>query len=174
MCGITGLINLNGEIVTKTILEKMNNAIQHRGPDGEGIWIENYIGLGHRRLAIIDTTSLGRQPMITTNERWVITYNGEIYNFKEIRKELEAEGFKSQTDSEVVLYSLAHWGKDALLKFNGMYALALWDRKEKKLLLARDRYGIKPLYYSQQGSRFSFWFRAKGNTSSKRISKVSK
>jgi asparagine synthase (glutamine-hydrolysing) len=136
----------------------MTDAIVHRGPDGEGHWIESNVGLGHRRLAIIDLSPAGHQPMISTDHRYILSYNGEIYNFRELRTELEAAGywFRSKTDSEVVLHALAHWGTDALLKFNGMFALALWDRKEKTLLLARDRYGIKPLYYARQGNTFAF------------------
>ena len=147
MCGITGLINLNGAPVSPIILQKMTDAIVHRGPDGEGHWIEGNVGLGHRRLAIIDLSPAGHQPMISSNHRYVLSYNGEIYNFRELRTELEAAGywFHSKTDSEVVLHALAHWGTAALHKFNGMFALALWDRKEKTLLLARDRYGIKTL-----------------------------
>jgi len=158
MCGITGLINLNGEPVSPVILKKMTDAIAHRGPDGEGQWIEDNVGIGHRRLAIIDLSPAGHQPMISADHRYVLSYNGEVYNYRELRTELEAEGiwFRSQTDSEVVLYALAQWGKEALLKFNGMFALALWDRKESNLLLARDRYGIKPLYYAQQGQTFAF------------------
>jgi asparagine synthase (glutamine-hydrolysing) len=158
MCGIAGLIHLNGEPVSPVILKKMTDAIAHRGPDGEGQWIEGNVGLGHRRLAIIDLSSAGHQPMITGDHRYVLSYNGEIYNYREIRSELEALGywFRSQTDSEVVLNALAHWGPDALLKFNGMFGLALWDRKEQTLLLARDRYGIKPLYYARQGQSFAF------------------
>jgi asparagine synthase (glutamine-hydrolysing) len=158
MCGIAGLIHLNGEPVSPVILKKMTDAIAHRGPDGEGQWIEGNVGIGHRRLAIIDLSPAGHQPMITADHRYVLSYNGEIYNYREIRTELEALGhwFRSQTDTEVVLNALAHWGPDALLKFNGMFALALWDRKEKTLLLARDRYGIKPLYYARQGQCFAF------------------
>jgi len=158
MCGITGLINLNGVPVSPVILQKMTDAIAHRGPDGEGHWIEANVGLGHRRLSIIDLSPAGHQPMISTDHRYILSYNGEIYNFRELRTELEAAGywFRSKTDSEVVLHALAHWGTDALLKFNGMFALALWDRKEKSLLLARDRYGIKPLYYARQGNTFAF------------------
>ena len=158
MCGIAGLIHLNGEPVSPVILKKMTDAIAHRGPDGEGQWIEGNVGIGHRRLAIIDLSPAGHQPMITGDHRYVLTYNGEIYNFREIRTELEALGywFRSQTDSEVVLNALAHWGPDALLKFNGMFGLALLDRKEQTLLLARDRYGIKPLYYARQGHCFAF------------------
>lgn len=158
MCGITGLINLNGEPVSPVILKKMTDAISHRGPDGEGHWIEGNVGLGHRRLAIIDLSPAGHQPMISADHRYVLSYNGEVYNYRELRIDLEAEGvwFRSQTDSEVVLYALARWGTDALLKFNGMFALALWDRKEQTLLLARDRYGIKSVYYSDQSGRFAF------------------
>ncbi|OYY17337.1 MAG: asparagine synthase (glutamine-hydrolyzing) [Burkholderiales bacterium 35-55-47] len=158
MCGITGLIHLNGEPVSPVILKKMTDAIAHRGPDGEGHWIEGNVGIGHRRLAIIDLSSAGHQPMISSDYRYVLSYNGEIYNYREIRSELETHGywFRSQTDSEVVLNALAHWGSDALLKFNGMFGLALWDRKEQTLLLARDRYGIKPVYYARQGHCFAF------------------
>ena len=107
----------------------MTDIIQHRGPDGEGHWFEENIGIGHRRLAILDLSSAGHQPMLSSNKRWVLSYNGEIYNYKELRIELEAEGysFKSNTDTEVVLYSLIHWKEKALIKFNGMFALALWD-----------------------------------------------
>jgi asparagine synthase (glutamine-hydrolysing) len=158
MCGITGLLHLNGDPVSPDILKKMTDAIAHRGPDGEGHWIEGSVGMGHRRLAIIDLSPAGHQPMITTDHRYVISYNGEIYNYREIRTELECLGyqFRSQTDSEVVLYALTHWGNKALIKFNGMFGLALWDRREKSLLLARDRYGIKPLYYARQGHSFAF------------------
>ena len=158
MCGITGQINFDGERVSPDILKKMTDAIAHRGPDGEGHWIEENIGLGHRRLAIIDTSSAGRQPMISADNRFVLTYNGEVYNYKELRSELKAKGyhFKSQTDSEVVLSALVEWKEHALLKLNGMFALALWDRREKSLLLARDRYGIKPLYYFHGDKSFLF------------------
>ena len=158
MCGIAGLVNRNGNPVSPVILKRMTDVIAHRGPDGEGHWIEGSVGLGHRRLAIIDLSPAGHQPMISSDHRWVLSYNGEIYNYRELRTELEAEGvwFRSNTDSEVVLYALARWGSEALLKFNGMFALALWDRREKQLLIARDRYGIKPVYYSQHNGCFTF------------------
>ncbi|CAM8635704.1 AsnB Asparagine synthase (glutamine-hydrolyzing) [Comamonadaceae bacterium] len=158
MCGIAGLMNLNGDPVSPALLKRMTDAIAHRGPDGEGQWVEGNVGLGHRRLAIIDLTPGGDQPMIGVDHRYVLSYNGEIYNYRELRSELEAAGywFRSKSDTEVVLHALAHWGKDALLRFNGMFALALWDRKERTLLLARDRYGIKPLYYSQRDGVFAF------------------
>jgi asparagine synthase (glutamine-hydrolysing) len=158
MCGITGVVHLDGAPVSPVVLRRMTDAIAHRGPDGEGQWIEGQVGLGHRRLAIIDLSPAGQQPMISSDHRYVLSYNGEVYNFQELRGELEAAGywFRSKTDSEVVLYALAHWGARALERFNGMFALALWDRKERTLLLARDRYGIKPLYVSRQGSTFAF------------------
>ena len=158
MCGIVGQLNFDHSPISPVVLQKMTDVITHRGPDGEGHWIEGNIGFGHRRLSIIDLTPAGHQPMISSDHRFVLTYNGEIYNFRELRIELEAKGywFRSKTDSEVVLYSLAEWGSDALLKFNGMFALAFWDRKEKSLLLARDRYGIKPLYYFLDGKSLIF------------------
>ena len=158
MCGIVGQLNFDNSPISAVVLQKMTDVISHRGPDGDGHWIEGNIGFGHRRLSIIDLSPAGHQPMISSDNRFALTYNGEIYNFRELRAELEAKGywFRSQTDSEVVLYSLAEWGTDALLKFNGMFALAFWDRKEKRLLLARDRYGIKPLYYFQNDRKLVF------------------
>ena len=158
MCGIVGQINFDKSPVSPVVLKKMTDAIRHRGPDGEGHWIEESVGFGHRRLSIIDPSPLGRQPMVSRDQRYVLTYNGEIYNFRELRTELEAKGygFRSQTDSEVVLYAMVEWGSNALLKFNGMFALAFWDRKRKKLLLARDRYGVKPLYYFQNKQKIVF------------------
>lgn len=158
MCGIAGLINLDGQPVSPEILRRMTNAIAHRGPDGEGQWIEGGVGFGHRRLAIIDLSPAGHQPMVSANHRYVLSYNGEIYNFRELRAELEAKGywFRSQTDSEVVLNGFAEWGPKALDKFNGMFAFAIYDRQEKRLTLARDRYGIKPLYIYHRGGVFAF------------------
>lgn len=150
MCGITGIIDFNGNSVSPIVLKRMTDAIAHRGPDGDGHWIGEGVGLGHRRLAIIDLSVAGHQPMATEDGRFVLVYNGEIYNFQELRVELEALGhrFHSRTDSEVVLKSLVQWGPDALNRFNGMFALALWDKLKRELFLARDRYGIKPLYYA--------------------------
>lgn len=158
MCGIAGLVHTDAAIVSPVTLQRMTDAIAHRGPDGQGHWIEGNVGLGHRRLAIIDLSPAAHQPMVNADHRYVLSYNGEIYNFRELRAELEAEGFwfRSQSDTEVVLNALAAWGVSALQRFNGMFALALWDRRERRLLLARDRYGIKPLYYSQQGHQFAF------------------
>ena len=158
MCGIAGLINLDGTPVSPEALRRMTDAVAHRGPDGEGHWIEANVGIGHRRLAIIDLSPAGHQPMASADHRYLLSYNGEVYNFRELRAELEAKGywFRSQTDSEVVLNALAEWGVEALNRFNGMFAFALWDCKERRLLLARDRYGIKPLYVRQDGKQFAF------------------
>lgn len=158
MCGITGLIHLDSAPASPAILQRMTDAIAHRGPDGEGHWVEGNVALGHRRLAIIDLSPAGHQPILSVSQRHVLVYNGEIYNFRELRAELAVLGyqFRSKTDSEVVLNALIAWGPKALDRFNGMFGLALWDRQEQTLLLARDRYGIKPLYYSQQGRTLAF------------------
>lgn len=158
MCGVAGFINFNNEPASPVLLQKMTDSIAHRGPDGEGQWIEGAVAIGHRRLSIIDLSPAGRQPMQTSDGRFILSYNGEIYNFKQLRVQLEAIGtqFHSQTDSEVVLQALVNWGPEAILKFNGMFAFAFWDTKEQKLLLARDRYGIKPMYFAWQANRF--WF----------------
>jgi len=158
MCGICGVFNLNGEPVSPVNLRKMTDAIAHRGPDGEGFYTDSFIGFGHRRLAIIDLSPLGHQPMTTPDGIYTITYNGEIYNFQELRIELEALGcpFRSRTDSEVVLNAYSKWGPDCVSRFNGMFAFAIWDKVRQELFLARDRYGIKPLYYTFAGNHFIF------------------
>ncbi|MDG2989976.1 asparagine synthase (glutamine-hydrolyzing) [Candidatus Synechococcus calcipolaris G9] len=139
-------------------MKKMTDAIAHRGPDSEGVFIDGCVGLGHRRLAILDLSAAGQQPMVSADYRFILSYNGEVYNYQELRSQLEERGywFRSQTDTEVVLYALVEWGVTAFDFFNGMFALALWDRKEKTLLLGRDRYGIKPLYYTTLGTTFLF------------------
>jgi asparagine synthase (glutamine-hydrolysing) len=158
MCGIAGVINLNGDGVSPVLLQAMTDALAHRGPDGEGHWIKENVGIGHRRLAIIDLSPLGHQPMVSSDSRYVLTFNGMIYNHREIRAQLEARGhrFRGSSDTEVVLNSLIEWGPEALKRFNGMFALGFYDSEERRLLLARDRYGIKPLYVSQQGDVFAF------------------
>lgn len=158
MCGIVGYINTDGAPATRGKVKEMTDSLSHRGPDGEGQWVDGQCAIGHRRLSIIDLSDAAAQPMITPDGRFVISYNGEIYNYVDLRKQLQAAGhkFKSDTDSEVLLYALVEWGAKALSMINGMFAFALWDRREKKLMLARDRYGVKPLYYAVQGSVFSF------------------
>ena len=154
MCGITGILNLDGAPASQPSVERMADAIIHRGPDGYGYWVDGPVALGHRRLSIIDLSEHGRQPMQTADGRYVMSYNGEVYNFGVLRAELEAKGytFRSHSDSEVVLNAWHAWGTDAVLRFNGMFAFAIWDRKERKLFLVRDRYGIKPLYYAIFGN----------------------
>jgi asparagine synthase (glutamine-hydrolysing) len=158
MCGICGIFNLNGEPVAPVVLRKMTDAVAHRGPDGEGFYIDSFISLGHRRLAIIDLSPLGHQPMTTRDGQYTIAYNGEVYNFQQLRVELEALGspFRSRTDTEVVLNAYAQWGPECVKKFNGMFAFAVWDKTRQELFLARDRYGIKPLYYAFVGNTFLF------------------
>jgi asparagine synthase (glutamine-hydrolysing) len=158
MCGICGIFDLRGVPVPYAVLRKMTDVMKHRGPDGEGFWIDKNLGFGHRRLAILDLSPAGNQPMQTEDGRFVITYNGEVYNYLNLRTELEAKGFKfySNCDTEVVLKAFQQWGNDAIKKFNGMFAFAIWDNKEKTLTLARDRYGIKPLYYFFDGKVLVF------------------
>lgn len=158
MCGIAGIFNLNGQPVSSVVLRKMTDAIAHRGPDGEGFYVDSFVGLGHRRLAIIDLSSAGHQPMISNDQQVVLSYNGEIYNFQELRTELQMLGYEfySKTDSEVVLNAWLEWGEDCVLKFNGMFAFVIWDKRNQSLYLVRDRYGIKPLYYAQWGAFFIF------------------
>ena len=158
MCGIAGIFNLNGEAVSPVLLRKMTDAIAHRGPDGEGFFVDSFIGLGHRRLAIIDLSSAGHQPMQSRDGRYVLSYNGEVYNYQELRVELESLGyqFRSTSDTEVVLYAWSEWEEKALDRFNGMFAFAVWDKQECELTLVRDRYGIKPLYYARLGEKLLF------------------
>ncbi len=154
MCGILGTLPVCDQNLFKTALD----TLAHRGPDGSGIWHDPNISLGHRRLSILDVSECGSQPMSYLDGRYNIIFNGEIYNFLEIRSELQKLGyhFRSESDTEVVLASFAHWGPDCLLKFNGMWAIAIWDKAEKKLFLSRDRFGKKPLFYARIGDRFVF------------------
>lgn len=158
MCGIAGLVRLDGAPVDRELAVRMRDALVHRGPDACGLWAEGPVAFGHRRLKIIDLSEAAAQPMVSVEHRYVLNFNGEIYNFRELRTELEAAGywFRSQSDTEVALVALQHWGADALARFNGMFAFALYDRQERRLLLARDRYGVKPLYVAHQGLRFYF------------------
>src|SRR5262252_9451421 len=137
MCGIAGILNLDRAPASARLVERMTDAMTHRGPDDEGHFAEGPCALGHRRLSIIDLTSAAHQPMATPDGRYVLIYNGELYNYRELRAELESAGwrFRSASDTEVVLYALAERGRAALSSFNGMFALALWDRSEQRLLL---------------------------------------
>jgi asparagine synthase (glutamine-hydrolysing) len=131
----------------------MTDALKHRGPDSGGTYVDGCLGLGHRRLAILDPSPAGHQPMLSEDGRFAISYNGEVYNFQELRTELEGCGhvFRSRTDTEVVLRAFIEWGPECSQRFNGMFAFAIWDQLEQRLFVARDRYGIKPLYYTIKG-----------------------
>lgn len=158
MCGIAGLLNFDDAPASASLLQKMANVLSHRGPDGERIYTDGAAGLGHRRLAILDLSSAGQQPMLTQDRRYALTYNGELYNFREIRSELEVlrHRFLSASDSEVVLNAYREWGPACVERFNGMFAFAIWDSQKKEMFLARDRYGIKPLYYALLGNALVF------------------
>ena len=145
-------------------MERMNSSIKHRGPDGDGIYIGNGLSLGHTRLSIIDLSENGRQPMTTADESLCIVYNGEIYNYEILKKELEANGhcFHSKTDTEVILQSYAHEGTPSFAKLNGIFAFCLYDKNRGCLYLVRDRLGVKPLYYYADGQRFVFSSEIKG------------
>ena len=164
MCGIVGLYSLSQNSNREelfSICDAMQQAISHRGPDAHDIWQDNGLPLvlGHRRLAIIDLSDDGKQPMNSPSGRYIATYNGEIYNYLDLKKQLEELGqvFKTKTDTEVMLAGFDHWGIERTLKkLNGMFVIALWDRQEKKLFLARDRFGKKPLYVGWAGSDFVF------------------
>jgi len=158
MCGIAGILNVDGRPIEGPQIRAMTCALAHRGPDGEGIHVDGPLGLGHRRLAILDLSEKGQQPMSYANGRYWVTYNGEVYNFLELRRELENFGyvFRTETDTEVIIASYDRWGPDCQFKFNGMWAFALWDDREQTLFLSRDRFGIKPLYYLSEPSRFAF------------------
>jgi asparagine synthase (glutamine-hydrolysing) len=158
MCGITGIVNLDNNRINKKILLAMNQALKHRGPDDEGFWIENNIGLAQRRLSILDLSPLGHQPMFYDRKNLVIVFNGEIYNYIEIRDELLKLGYKfrSQTDTEVILAAYQEWGIECLKKFNGMWAFVLYDRRQNQIFAARDRMGVKPFYYFFDKNKFLF------------------
>ena len=158
MCGIAGVFDRSGGPVSRDLLTRMSDVIAHRGPDGEGQYADGPVGLANRRLAIIDPTPEGNQPLTDATGELVITYNGELYNFRELRSELEKLGrrFRTNTDTEVALNAYAEWGPRAVERFNGMFAYAIWDRRKRELFLARDRYGIKPLYYADLGQALLF------------------
>lgn len=157
MCGICGVFNFRGLPVDRGLVDKMMSVIQHRGPDGSGSFISGCIGLGHRRLSIIDLSG-GSQPISNEDGSINMIFNGEIYNFIELRKELVKYGhvFRTESDTEVIVHGYEQWGSDCVTRFNGMFAFALWDANRRELFLARDHLGVKPLYYIKLGDRFLF------------------
>ena len=160
MCGIVGILKLDGTEINDIELKNFTASLHHRGPDGSGIYLnkDKKIGLGHTRTAIFDISQTGSQPMSYMIERYWITFNGEIYNFVELRKELKSLGyiFKSDSDTEVILASFLKWGGQCEFKFNGDCAFAIWVNKDKNLFLSRDRFGAKPLYYIRRRNYFIF------------------
>ncbi|HYW71427.1 MAG TPA: hypothetical protein VE961_10345 [Pyrinomonadaceae bacterium] len=164
MCGITGYFNLAANQTQDQmhhLLEQMTNQIRHRGPDDAGVWVDPGVGvaLGFRRLAILDLSPNGHQPMASADGRYVIVFNGEVYNFRDLRAELEQAGreFRGTSDTEVILAACSQWGVEATIpRLWGMFGIALWDRAEQTLYLVRDRLGKKPVYYGRFGSSYLF------------------
>ena len=158
MCGIVGILNRNGQPVQTELISRMTETLAHRGPDGDGIWCDLNIGFGHRRLAVVDLSLAGHQPMTNEDGTVILTYNGEIYNHLDLRDDLVAggHGFRSRTDSEVIIHAYEEWGDACFSRLNGHFAFGIWDSRNRRLVLARDRYGVKPLYYWFDGSTFLF------------------
>lgn len=160
MCGISGLVSKQGlgSAEMARLTQAMAAAIQHRGPDGEGVYADDYAGLGHRRLAILDLTDAAAQPMSSEDGRLVLIFNGEIYNYLELRAQLQRMGyaFRSTGDTEVVLRAYQAWGPDCVTRFNGMWGIALWDKNKRELFMSRDRLGVKPLFYVDRAQQLYF------------------
>jgi len=158
VCGICGIVNFDNTEVSTLSIETMMNAMKHRGPDDEGIFITDNIGLGFVRLSILDLTPAGHQPMKSSDGNYVLIFNGEIYNYIELRNELKTKGytFKSDSDSEILLNAYIEWGEDALNHLNGMFAFVIYDKVKKEIFGARDRFGIKPFYYKNTENQFIF------------------
>src|SRR5262245_1810779 len=157
MCGIAGLFDSEGLRIDPRRMEAALELMKRRGPDSSGSWNDTHAYFGHRRLAIVDLSAAGHQPMVSSDGRYVITYNGEIYNHAELRKDLSPEGgWRGSSDTETLLAAYAAWGTDCLARLNGMFAFAIWDRVERRLFVARDRLGVKPLYYAARGSLVAF------------------
>jgi asparagine synthase (glutamine-hydrolysing) len=163
MCGIAGFVESSSTAsafdpdASRALIHRMCDVIRHRGPDDEGVWVDDGVALGMRRLSIIDL-STGHQPIHNEDRSVWIVFNGEIYNFRELRRELEAAGhrFYTSTDTEVIVHAYEQWGKSAIGRLRGMFGLAIWDRRSRTLLIARDRIGIKPMHYASANGRFYF------------------
>src|SRR5437879_13524556 len=157
MCGISGIVS-PGSPVSQRAVELSLDAQQHRGPDASGSWADGVCALGHRRLAIIDLSEAGRQPLSNEDGTLWITFNGEIYNFQALRQRLEGFGhrFRTGTDTEVIVHAYEQWGTECLRRLRGMFAFGIWDQRQRRLFLARDRVGKKPLFYTHRQDRFLF------------------
>ena len=162
MCGINGIYSFKSTLQsTSSLVEKMNNSIAHRGPDAEGIFEDKNVVLGHRRLSIIDISESSNQPMKGLNDRYTLVFNGEIYNYRDLKSNIDFP-YKTNSDSEIIIAAFHKWGKDCVNKFNGMFAFAIWDKHEESLFIARDRVGIKPIYYHHSSDQFIFSSQIKG------------
>lgn len=157
MCGICGVFNFDGRPANRELLEKMTSVMRHRGPDGAGDYLSGQVGLGHRRLSIIDLGG-GSQPIANETDTVQVVFNGEIYNFVELREQLEKDGhaFKTRSDTEVIVHAYEQWGLECVTRFNGIFAFALWDSNRRRLILARDHLGVKPLYYTVLTNKLLF------------------
>jgi asparagine synthase (glutamine-hydrolysing) len=156
MCGIAGIIELKERVVDGSLVRKMTDAIAHRGPDSDGFFVEGRAGLGHRRLSIIDLSASSNQPFIDPSGRYVMVFNGEMYNYEDVRALMPDYPFRTAGDTEVLLVAYIRWGPDCIDYFRGFYSFVIWDREEKTVFLARDKMGVKPLYYSLSGDRLLF------------------
>lgn len=156
MCGINGIVGAGKDVNAAVLVRKMNDSLSHRGPDAEGLFEDEGLVLGHRRLAIIDTNERGNQPFQSADGRFVIAFNGEIYNYRELKAQIDDYPFLTDSDTEVLLAAFRKWGVDCLQRLNGMFAFAIWDRQERSLVVARDRMGIKPLYYFEDKGTLVF------------------
>jgi asparagine synthase (glutamine-hydrolysing) len=165
MCGIVGVINLNGRAASRDQVQRMNDCITHRGPDEQGVWTHGAVALAMRRLSIIDL-ACGQQPMCNEDETVWIVFNGEIYNFPELRTRLEERGhqFRTHSDTETIIHAYEEWGADCPKYLRGMFAFAIYDIKTDTVFLARDRVGKKPLLYTQCDGQFLFRFRIPGDS----------
>lgn len=156
MCGIAGIYFFDNRNIRQDCLQQMVNSLAHRGPDAEGVFIEDGIGVGHRRLSIIDLSKSADQPFFDNTGRFVTVYNGEIYNYAEIKNKLSSYSFITSGDTEALIASYAMWQEDCFKELDGMFAFAIWDREKKELTLARDRVGVKPLYYLVDDEKIVF------------------
>ena len=156
MCGIAGLVNFSNNIIDPSVIKRMTSCMSHRGPDADGYFSENKISLGHRRLSIIDLSSAANQPFTDNSGRYIIIFNGEIYNYKKVKQLLTDYNFKTNSDTEVLIAAYAKWKNNCLQYFSGMFSFAIWDKQENELFIARDRFGVKPLYYFIDDDKFLF------------------
>jgi asparagine synthase (glutamine-hydrolysing) len=156
MCGIAGIVNFKNELADKSIIQKMTDAISHRGPDADGFFVEDKIAFGHRRLSIIDLSAASNQPFIDNSGRYIMVFNGEMYNYMEVKNRITDYHFHTTGDSEVLIAAYSKWGADCIKYFRGMFAFVIWDKQEQEIFACRDRLGVKPLYYFINDDQFLF------------------